>query len=712
MKRSLFTLEFAKQQTLFAILSLVAVAPVLASASSSPIESHSIANVTVSPTWNGASAVAGTDKAQHLTDGVEYSSWVGDPAQGAVELHWAFVGMRYISEVDITPGCAGSNRTFSEFSRPKQLVLRAGEREVSITLRDRRRTQTVRFDPPLRARRATLTVKTSYPGKHEGICLTEVTYKEQDSLQRVDAATRTLIDRNVSLLGTDDGPQAVVMLEAVGPAAIPALVYSLKTGDFDTQRAALEVFRRLGSSVGSQPLITFWESGPAPELVPLTLGALAATGSLEALKLVSSLIQSEDFDLADAAANASGAFGPAVIPYLAKLLRSDYDDVVERSLRTLSKIKSPAVVQLAAPYVNARFSSWRTAAAKALAGSGSVTALSHLRKLSNDPHPSVRVAIATYADSFPPGEGQAILARLARDDDEAVARRALHNLAKTNNGISHLADYLRADVAPLGNEAIALLAQSRSRLALQIMIDALARGEARFRSSLRDGVESYGATGVSALFTASLEDQRLKVDARALLEKFPNLALKLVGPLLERNPTGADLDLVETLGRTRAVGSLQVLDHIFGAGSLSGKIAVVKSWAHYPAAAISSRVFTAMRSSEPLVRRQAAIAASQAGVRAISPLLHAALKDGSIAPEIVVAALGRLKDTSAENYMIERFRDGDSSMALRLAVLQACKDLQTSSCTRLLFSAANDSNLTVRHEAMLLLGADDRLAQR
>jgi HEAT repeat protein len=527
----------------------------------------------------------------------------------------------------------------------------------------------------------------------------------------MDEATRKVIDQNVSHLGTEKSPQAVLGLEAVGPAAIPAVTHALTSGDFDTQRDSLEVLRRLGSPGASDAILAYWKKKPAKELVPLALGALAATGTSDALRTITELMSSEDFDLADAAADAAGGFGTAILPNLAKLLRSDYDDVVERSLRALSRVSSPQVVPLAAPYITARFSSWRTAAAKALAASGSVDALPHLRLLSDDPHPSVRQAIASFADSFPPGEAQELLARLARDEDDAVARRALHNLAKDAAGVSYLAEYLREDVAPLGDMAIDLLVKKRTPAALNVLIDALARGEARFRSALQAGVAAFGPTGVTALFDASLKDQRLKVDARALLVQFPNLALKLVEPLVIRNPSDVDTALIDTLGRAKAVGSLAIMDHVFAAGSLSGKVAVAKAWAYYPAANVANRVLGAVRHSDPMVRREAAISGSKAGVRELAPILSHALEDNSLDADVVVMALARLKDGAIEAYMLERFRDSDASMRMRLAVLHACKELQTPECIRTLYSAANDANLTIRHEALLLLRGDDRLAQ-
>ncbi|MFT5432056.1 MAG: HEAT repeat protein [Myxococcota bacterium] len=467
------------------ILALLIVAPTAQAADTQPIKGSSVREVTTSPSYDRPSSINGITRVKNLTDDVVFTSWVGSLGTGPVWLGFRFAGTRYVSKMTIIPGCAGSNRTFGEFGRPKNITLVAGKRETKVKVADRRRMQEIMVDPPLPAQSIKVLITETYKGRQQGVCISEIRFHEQTALGNVTEETRAKIENLAGRLHLGDSGAVVEALVRLGPAAVPRLSLALRDKSTRTQHNALKALYELGSPTAAEALVNYWKRNPPTELRMAALRALARTGDVRGIKYVVEIVGGDDYEAAEAAAEMTAQFGPDVLPALSGLLRGPHRDVRDRVLRALSTIRHPGVVALAAPFVSAPTSKLRAAAAQAIAGSGDEAGLVHLRKLSKDPHPTVRLAIARNADRFPPGEGQQLIARLARDADEFVARTAIETLARMPNGAQYLAKYIAEPDVPLGREAIALLAETGKAAGLDIMVEALRRGEMRYRKTIR-----------------------------------------------------------------------------------------------------------------------------------------------------------------------------------------------------------------------------------
>ncbi|MFT7622549.1 MAG: HEAT repeat protein, partial [Myxococcota bacterium] len=390
-------------------------------------------------------------KLSNVMDGVAYSSWAGG-TQGkeGVWISVHFAGTRYISQVELLPGCAGSNRVYGLFGRPRSLELVSGGRTVTLQVKDKRRTQVFQIDPPLAATRLKINAGNHYPGRLPAVCLTELQLHEQTALGSLDSATRQRLEIHASALGAEDASAAIVGLVAMGPAAVPRLAVALREADPLTQERALTALHRIGAPSAAMPLMRYWQAGPPTDLRKLTIKALARTGHDAVIPLIAEIMKGDDYELANQAAATVGSFGKAMLPALEPLLKSPFADVVERTVRAMRHIGDMRVVALATPFCRARRSDHRAAAAEALASSPCEASTVELRKLADDKHPHVRFAVAKSLDVYPDADSTLILARLLRDTDPYVANKALDVLANKTQGLRHLAAYISSDHAPLG----------------------------------------------------------------------------------------------------------------------------------------------------------------------------------------------------------------------------------------------------------------------
>ena len=651
------------------------------------------------------SNVAGlaTDKLNNLFDGVLYSSWAGEAGKDGTWVRVAFAGTRYLSRVDVMPGCAGSNRTFSEFGRPKTVVLQAGERRVPIVVSDRRHEQSFTIEPPLPVAELTLQVRDAFRGRQGAVCLSELRFYEARLLGGLDERTRTAIEMHASALGSTMADGAVEALVGLGPAAVPRLAMALTDPNLTVQKHTLEALLRIGAPAGADALIRFNRESTEPSLRVLGLQALSRSGDERAVAILADVLKGNDRDLALIADEALRPFGRVALPVLRSVLADPRPVIVDRALRALRHANDPEVVTLVQPFATSAISSLRAAAAEGLGGSASEASLALLDALGSDRDASVRLAVAKALGRFDVAAARPLLARLLRDENHFVASEALGVLASNSAGVRSLADYIGESHAPLGNEAVQALAGSRSPVALQAMIDALRRGEYRFRVALRAGIASFGEPGLAALLDAALADSTLMADCEATLADHANEARPLVRRTIEGNPGAAPAFLVKALAVGADPSVLPVLDLAFHGGQSSTRAAAVRAFGSFPAAMVAGRLRDVLEGSDDALRVEAARAASRAGAVELGALIARSLEQQGIPAEVAIAALGRLRNPVAEDYMVAAFPQ--ARMQVRLSILRACKRLETDRCLHLLYGAATDGDDAVRGEAMRLIAA-------
>ena len=643
-------------------------------------------------------------KLKNLSDGVNYTSWAAANVDGGAWLKYRFVGTRYVSQISVIPGCAGSNRTFAEFGVPTALRLESADgRHVDIKLARTRKPQIVEVDPPLPAMLLTVRVTDYRPGKRNAVCFTEFTLREKTALGRLTEATRAKLETAAAGLTADDAATHVNTLVKMGPAAVPRLILALAETDETVLKNALAALSKIGAPSSATGLLRFWKAGPPSELRVAAIRALARTGHDVAIPAVAAALAADDFDVADEAAKYVGGFGSDILPAIAPLLQSQHEDVAYRALSSLRRVRNAAVVGMAAPFVGHKNSKMRVAAAHVLAAAGgsSKGPIELLKSLADDPIWTVRLAVVEGLSGQTSAEARVILGKLLRGSEEEVARQALAALAADSGAIGYLASYLTEEHAPLGNDVIRVLANSKSVAALSAMLSALSRGEARFRTAMHDGITQFGKDGVRRLLEKALAEENLEADAEAVLIKNPADAVALVSHVVSRDPTATPKFVIRALGKGKAAGSLQVLDTIWNTGKPSLRLEVVKAWGHYPSAAVKDRLLATIQGSDPLLRAEAARSASEAGVKEAAPILVKALKKQHIPSDVVIESLAKLDSKEAVPYMLKHFRG--ARMGEQLAILRACNQLQTAPCLRLLYDATQDTNPTIRYEAMKLL---------
>ena len=676
-----------------------------ATTGTTPIRGADVRNITTSPAYAGATSVSGVTRVAHLTDGVPYSSWVGSAGSNGPWIKLDFAGTRYVSRVHVLPGCAGSNRTYKEFARPKVIALEGEGKTMTIRVADRRKSQEFVLDPPLPAASLTVRVLELYSGQRAGVCFTELSLHEQTELGALDPEKRTALERLSSELRGPNGDVVIAQLVALGPAAVPHTLLALRDERETVQRRALTVLHGMGVPSAADGLLRYWQQGPPPALVELSLSALARTGDRRAIPVVTGLMEGEDMDLGDRAARIVPAFGAAALPALAGLLRNPHEDVVVRALRAMGTVRSLSTASYVWPFVRSRASLVREAAAAALQGCTSPQCFRLLERLANDVMPSVRRQTTLSLAQFPMADTQKAIVGLLHDDNEDVALTALRALASKPGGARHLSAYLEQRDAPLGEEAVEALARSGSSKALSVMIQALRRGESRFRGALRDGIASFGARGIERLLSEALEHESLRMDCEDVLKQHSRVSVSLMLAAIRRSPTTAPDFVLRALGAARGTEALEALDLAWAGGAPSVRLEVIRSWGHYPGASVKGRLLAALKARDPLLRAEAARAAAKAGVVEVANVLAGALESGDIPAHIAVEGLARLQSTAGVGFMVENFRKTGSGMQVRLAILRACKLLQTPDCLRILYGAANDRNASIRFEALKLLAA-------
>ncbi len=671
------------------------------------IKRSEIRDVTASETWSGASSVKPT-RLKNVIDGRAITGWIGAPTPQGVSVSLEFAGTRYVSKVSVFPGCAGSNRTFAEFARPHHMVLESSTRTVKLAVADKRKLQSFVIQPPLPVTALKVRVASTYPGKRRATCITELQFHEQSSLASLDVEMRQKLERAISSLGTDDAGPAVMTLVAAGPAAVPYLVGALENPEPAVQKDALRALHRIGTPVAGPGLVRYWHTDPPAELKGLAIEVMARTQYDAAMGVIAQTMASEDFDLADRAAHSVGSFGSAMLPSIERLLKSPHNDVVERAVRAMGRIGDPRVVALARPFCTAPRATVRAAAAAALASTPCEAVVTHceealkaLQKLAVDEHPTVRLSVVKALDEFANDRGTGLLAELLYDHDEYVAHRALDVLATKPLGPGHLVEYLRADHAPLGEEAVMMLAKKAGVRSINFMIDTLRRGDSRFRAPLRDAISTIGRRAVSRLLDAALLDDRLVEDTERVLGSNPSIALPLIARVVQDDPGRAPKFLIRALGAGKAAGSLPILDDVWEGAAPSLRVAVVRAWSRYPSAAVKDRLIDVVQHKDPVLRREAARAGGLAGVTEMGPHLMAALQSRSVPPEIVIEGLGRLKDNSAMGYMRAHF--ATARMEVRMATMTACRRLNSNGCIRLLYDATQDGDPDISRTALKLL---------
>ncbi len=679
-----------------------------------PVSAEDVRVERSTPVFTGETGVRSRFVPEHLFDGSAFTNWVASGGAG-VQLDLAFAGTRYVSSVTILPGCAGSNRTFDEFARPKTIELEADGKTVSLQIQDRRRAQEILVRPPLPARALSVVVKEIYGGRLPGVCITDLIFHESADLARVSEVERERIETLVAAFAdpaqVDEAVKAVI---AAGPAVLSRLELALLGDDRAVQEAALRAYRGLGVPAAAPALLAFWTRGPAPELRAVTLEALANCGDGKALPVLAAMMTDADLSAADAAAKSIGQYGRAAVPLLARLLDSPHEDVQARVLKALAGTRDPRAVALSVPFVNARHSSVRAAAARAIAGARNAEALPHLSQLARDPHPVVRVAVAKGLRDMPGDEATQLLADLMRDADEFVARVAIARAARRHDGDRQLAIYLGEPTAPHGELAISLLAHHRSPSSLRFMLDALRRGEARYRAALREAIGAYGTTGMQAVAVAALEDDRLRTDAEAILGAGGSAAIPVLAQVLETAGDNPPIFLVRALGASQAEGAIPLLDRVWSRGLLSLQIEALAAYARFPPDLVSGRILDGLKASDLEVRAAAATAAGEAGVMQAAPILALALKRSfgegddplAIPKTKLIEALAKLQDVSAESEIVGAFWSHDARLDVRLAVMRACQVLDTVGCIDLLGRAGSHPNAEVRAAANRLIDVE------
>lgn len=645
----------------------------------------------------------GVSKTRNLTDRVPYTSWATSMEGDGAWLRFHFAGTRYVSGLRVLPGCAGSNRTFGEFSRPKQLLLEGRDRSVRVVVADRRKEQFIAVDPPLPADSLVVRVLTVHKGRASAVCFTEIAVHEQSALGAVDKKTRAKLETWSAALSGPDWKKAFDNLVALGPAAVPHLSLALGQRDLTVQGHALKALISIGAPSSADALLRYWTKGPDESVRIDALTALARTGDDRAIPRVVKALQSSDFTFADSATRAVRYLGPAVLQALSPLLQSPHEDVVARALSALGTVRTAGSVPLVRPFASDRRSKIRAAAAKALGGCRCKSGLEVLSQLVSDPHAAVRQTVARSLTAYPLSSTSDVLARLLRDREYWVANTALETVAEKPAGARILASYLGDREAPLGDEAIAAMAKTRSAAALGVMVEALRRGEARFRQALRDGIAAYGKRGINRLLEAAIDERGLRSDAYAVLSAHPELSVPLMSAAVDRSPATTPTFVIRALGTAKGKLALDALERAWASNAPSVRMDVIKALSGFPAAAVKNRLTAAAASTDPIMRAAAARSAARAGIREIIPALTAALADQSLPIDVALDGLARLKSTAGESYMVAHFKNTGTRMKVRLAILHACKRLQTPACIKILYGATNDLDSSIRFEALKLL---------
>jgi HEAT repeat protein len=293
------------------------------------------------------------------------------------------------------------------------------------------------------------------------------------------------------------------------------------------------------------------------------------------------------------------------------------------------------------------------------------------------------------------------LEALLNDTDDEVASGALAVLAKRDQGIQVIGRYLLNSIAPLGTEAVKALSESGHADALTVMIEALRRGESRFRTDLRNGIANFGPTGVRALLSAAMSDEWLQSDCEVVLASHPSVATPLITELIDRDPSATPSFLIRALGAGNGTQAITTLDKAFDSGSLKVQFEVIRAWGRFPAGIVRDRLTKVMLGNDHVLRTQAVVAIGKARVKQAAPLLMALLKDDSFPAELTIDALGALEASEAGDLLVERFLL--APLGIRFAILRACKRIQTPKCMKLLYDAAGDLNVNIRNEALKLL---------
>ena len=102
-----------------------------------PIKSHEVTKTTSSPSVNETLFGKRINRVGVLMDNVNYTSWAGRSDKDGTWLRYSFQGTRYLTQFEIIPGCAGSNRTYAQYSRPRQVELITNDNVVKLTVEDR-----------------------------------------------------------------------------------------------------------------------------------------------------------------------------------------------------------------------------------------------------------------------------------------------------------------------------------------------------------------------------------------------------------------------------------------------------------------------------------------------------------------------------------------------------------------------------------------------
>ena len=611
------------------------------------------------------------------------------------------MGTRYISRFELVPGCAGSNRTYSQYSRPNKILLQGRNRTVAIQVNDHRNLQQFEFDPPLPAEELTIRVESAYQGRNSAICFSELRFHEQNIFAGVTENTRKAIESHASALINADGDRHMRALIQLGSVAVPRLLMGLDHPSIEVQRRSLQALKTIGSPRAAAALLRYHKKGPQPELLPITMQAIARTGDARAVAIFAKALAGDDNELADVAGEAIKDFGSNVLAAVEPLLKHSDDVVVGRALRALSFSREERAVELAAPYASSLRASLRIAAAEALSGKTSPIALELIEKLSTDEIISVRLSVVKSLSQLTNAKHSKLLESMLNDRDYEVAENALNALATREAGIGAIARYLNNPVAPLGNQAVQKLTASGDDAALNIMIEALRRGESRFRVALRRGIAEFGPAGVRALLKAAMNDKWLRSDCEIVMAGHPSIATPLISEMIERDPTSIPPFLIRALNAGSGSQAIVALDKAFASGSTQIQSEVIRAWSRFPAAVVADRLMNVLKNSNHSLRARAVVAVGKAQVKKATATLLELLNDNTFPAELAIEALGRLQVSEAGSIIVSRFKH--APLNIRFAILRACKNIQSTECLKLLYNATDDYNHDLRDEALKLL---------
>ncbi len=699
------TLTRALATAMFVSTPLVSI-PLLSTAAmaadTSAIHSSDVRFLTGSPGVRPSDGPA-LDNVMKLFDGVLFTSWATTPGPDGAWVKLRFSGTRYVSRVDVVAGCAASNRTFAAYSRPRGLVLEGTSGTRTLALADHRSTQSFVLEPPLPVAELTVRFRDASRGRSEAICLSELRFHELSALGRVDERVRERIEVAARQLGSEPTAQAGIdALVAIGPAAVPRLsVVLANPHEAQSHGPVLAALRAIGSPRAAEAILGFVASPSWPRLLPDALRALSRTGDSRAIGVICEHLKNANDDIARAADESLQGFGSALLEPLSKLLAHGNATTRLRALEALRHASDPRLVSLVAPFVKDADAATRVAATLALGGSRGPEGLVVLGRLVTDPEPVVREAAGRALSAFALKSAAPHLAVLLRDADYVVARTALRAVSARPEGAPVLGEYLAGATAPLGLEAIQSLSERQSPGGLEVLVEALRRGETRFRVALRNAIATYGQTGLKALLELALTDEGLRRDAAHVLSAHAEAALPLLERVVDSGPQTVPLFVVQSLGHARHERALAVLDRVFEGSGRTTQAAVVLAWGRFPAPWVQDRVLRLLASPDESLRAHAARTAGRAQIAAAIPSLRRALDDGTLPRVTAITALGALRDESLEAVVVTGFSQATTSE--RFAILKACKRLETRACLNLLYGATYDRDPSVRSEAQKLI---------